>query len=418
MQIRIWDNNLKVRLIGEGLFNMLFWMYFPFITVYFGSTLGNHIAGILMTIPPIFSLVGSLLGGALADRLGRRPVMLLGAAIQAAMFALFAMSPSHWVDYAAFIGLGLGGAIYKPASSAMVADLVPAQHRREIFATFMTANNIGCVLGPALGAIFFFHYRQELLWTCSLVSVLYLIAISIMVHETMPHSVKKTEAVTSMTREFKEQLVGYGVILRDKVFLVYILAGIFALVPIMQLDLYMSVYVINEVPAQALFTWNDLSLKLSSTEIYGWLVGYSGLLFVLFILPVTKWFQHWRERDVFILSSLLAGVGTFAIGLNSNIWFLFLVTTVFTFGEMVRTPVTQSFISRYAPEHARGQYMGADSLQATIAKFLSPMTVFLSNWLPPMEIFSIILVVAFISVGLYIQLFRMYKEQPESVAVD
>ena len=413
MRIRLWDNNLKVRLLGEGLFNMLFWMYFPFITVYFAEALGNDIAGILMTIPPIFSLIGSLLGGALTDRAGRRPVMLLGAAIQTAMFVLFAVSPSHWIDYVAFIGLGFGGALYKPASSAMVADLVPAEYRREIFATFVTVNNIGCVLGPALGAIFFFHYRQELLWTCSLVLALYVIAISIMVRETLPHSAKKPEAETSITRVFKEQLVGYGVILRDKVFLVYILAGIFALVPIMQLDLYLSVYVIHEVPAQALFTWNGNSLMLSSTEIYGWLVGYSGLLFVLFILPVTKWFRHWKERDVFILSSLLAGVGTFAIGLHSNIWFLFFVTTVFTFGEMVRTPVTQSFISRYAPEHARGQYMGADSLQATIGKFLSPLLVSLSGWLPPMGIFSIILVVSFISVGLYIQLFRMYKEQPQ-----
>lgn len=68
MKIRSWNNNLKTRLIGEALFNMLFWMYFPFITVYFGAALGNHIAGILMTVPPIFSLIGSLLGGALADR--------------------------------------------------------------------------------------------------------------------------------------------------------------------------------------------------------------------------------------------------------------------------------------------------------------------------------------------------------------
>ena len=142
MPIRLWNTNLKVRLFGEALFNMLFWMYFPFITVYFGAALGNHIAGILMTVPPIFSIVGSLLGGALADRLGRRPVMLLGASLQTVMFALFALSPSHWTDYAAFIGIGFG-AIYRPASSAMVADLVPVQERRQVFATFTTANNLG-----------------------------------------------------------------------------------------------------------------------------------------------------------------------------------------------------------------------------------------------------------------------------------
>lgn len=77
----------------------------------------------------------------------------------------------------------------------------------------------------------------------------------------------------------------------------------------MQLDLYLSVYVINEVPAQPLFPWNGDTLLLSGTEIYGWLLGFNGLLFVLFILPVTKWFNHWQERNVFILSTLLVRRG-------------------------------------------------------------------------------------------------------------
>ncbi|WP_312112144.1 MDR family MFS transporter [Brevibacillus reuszeri] len=412
MQLRLWDHNLRVRLIGEALFNMLFWMYFPFITVYFGTALGNHMAGMLMTIPPLFSLVGSLLGGALTDRLGRRPVMLLGAFLQMTMFVLFAVSASHWVDYIAFIGLGLGGAIYRPASAAMVADLVLPENRREIFATFTTANNIGAVLGPALGAIFFFHYRQELLWTCALVLLLYLIAIFIMVRETMPVVTNNTQTGASIRDVFKEQWRGYGIIFRDKVFLVYTLAGICALVPIMQLDLYLPVYIIHEVPAQALFTWKDASLMLTSTEIFGWILGFNGLLFVLFILPVTKWLHHWKERDVFILSSLLSGAGTFALGLSTHFWFLFLCTIIFTFGEMMRSPVTQSFISRYAPENARGQYMGADSLQPTIGKFLAPVTVFLSSWVSPLGIFTLILLFALISVVLYSQLFRMYVEKP------
>lgn len=58
--------------------------------------------------------------------------------------------------------------------------------------------------------------------------------------------------------------------------------------------------------------------------------------------------------------------------------------------------------------------MGADSLQATIGRFLAPVTVFLSGWVPPMGIFSIILAVAFLSIALYIQLFRIYVEQPEA----
>ncbi len=406
-----WDHNLKVRLVGEALYNMLFWMYFPFITVYFSEALGGGTAGIMMSLPPVFSMFGSLLGGMLTDRLGRRPVMLLGASLQTVMFACFAVSPSPWMDYAAFIGLGLGGAVYRPASSAMVADLVPADQLRQVFATFMTANNVGAVLGPALGSFFFFHYRQELLWTCTLVLLLYLLAIYFMVKETMPHAAEGPKEPVSFSRTVLEQWRGYGFIFRDKIFLVYLMAGIFALVPIMQLDLYLPVYVIHHVPAQTLLAWNGASLTLSGTDIFGWLVGFNGLLFVLFILPVTRWFAKWRERNVFILSSLLSGFGTFFVGLHTNLWYLFAVTVIFTFGEMVRSPVTQSFISRYAPAHARGQYLGADSLQNTIGKFLAPMTVVLSGWLPPLAIFTVILGFALVSIGLYFHLFRLYGEK-------
>ncbi|WP_438431171.1 MDR family MFS transporter [Gorillibacterium sp. sgz500922] len=435
MPIRSWSANLKVRLLGEALFNMLFWMYFPFITVYFGDAFGNGIAGLLMTVPPLFSLIGSLAGGAMADRLGRRPVMLAGTTLQTLMFALFALSPSPWVDYAAFIGIGLAGAVYRPASTAMVADLVPVQHRRQVFATYTTANNIGAVLGPAIGAVLFFRYRQELLWACSGVMLLYFSAIFLTVRETLPTSAGRNSAsvsadsregtaalpahpvpsgpfafpLSSIVQAFVRQMKGYGVIFRDKVFLVYSLAGIFSLVPILQLDMYLAVYITNHVPAQAIVPWHGAPV-LSGKAIFGWLLGFNGLLFVLFILPVTNWFHGWRERDVFILSSLLSGVGTFLVGVYSNFWYLFVITIVFTFGEMVRSPVSQSFIARYAPEHARGQYMGADNLQYTFGKFLAPLTVFLSGWLPPMAIFSVILGFAAVSIGFYVWLFRIYRE--------
>ncbi|MDU4698529.1 MULTISPECIES: MDR family MFS transporter [Paenibacillus] len=415
MQLRIWDANLKIRLVGEALFNLLFWMYFPFIAVYFGTALGNRTAGLLMALPPLFSMVGNLVGGALADRIGRRPVMLAGALIQALMFVLFAVSSSHLIEYLAYIGIGLGGAAYRPASSAMVADLVPAEHRRQVFATFTTANNLGAVLGPALGAVFFFRYRQELLWTCAGILLLYFIAIYFVIRETKPFAALGEEPAkpVSLPRFFHEQWKGYGVILRDRVFFVYLLAGVFALVPIMQLDLYLAVYLSNEVPAQALFQWGRGALTLSGKEVYGWILGFNGLLFVLFVLPITKWLRHWKERDIFVMSALLSGGGTFAVGLNPQLWYLFAVTILYTLGEMIRMPVTQSFISRYAPEQARGQYMGADNLQYTFGRMLAPITVTLSAWLPPMGVFTVILVFAFVSVGFYLQLYRMAPE-PET----
>jgi MFS family permease len=179
----------------------------------------------------------------------------------------------------------------------------------------------------------------------------------------------------------------------------------------MQLDLYLAIYVTNYVPSQPFLSWGNWSFVLSSKEAFGWILGLNGLMFVLLVLPVAKWFKLWKDRDLFILSSILAGVGMFAVGLTTNIWILFILTVIFTFGEILRSPVMNNFVSEYAPVNARGQYMGASNLQYTLGRFLAPLTVFISAWVPPMGVFSVILVSGFISAVLYFKLFKMYGQR-------
>lgn len=400
MELYRWDLNLKVRLFSEGLFNLLFWMYFPFITVYFARTLGVELAGLLMAVPPLFLLVGSLIGGSLADEIGRRPVMLAGTFSQGFLFLVFALSTNAYVDYITYISIGFMGAIYKPASSAMVADLVPTEHLRNVFATFMASNNIGAVLGPLLGAVLFFEYRQALLLGCALVLFGYGGLLAVLTSETRPVSTEKTVATTFFT-----QGRSYATILIDPLFRLYLIAGVFALIPIMQLDVYLPVYLIEQTPA---------TFNVSNTVLFGWLVAYNGLLFVVFIIPVTRVFRAWDERCVLLLSTFLGGFGTFLVAFSSNIWYLLIVTTMFTFGELIRSPVSQSFVSHYAPIESRGQYLATDTLQNTIGKFLAPVTVFASGFLSPLAVFTLILLSALIGMGLYAKLFDRLNQMKVS----
>ncbi|OZB98418.1 MFS transporter [Paenibacillus sp. XY044] len=402
-----WDLNLQIRLIGDTLFNLLFWMYFPYITLFFSDAFGKTAASMLMAVPPLVSLFGSLFGGYLADRFGRRPAMLLGACMQSCMFAVFALSPSHWLDYAAYIGLGLGGAIYSPGSSAMVADVTPEKDRRMVFATFVTGRNIGAVFGPALGSVFFFQYRHELLWTCTTVTLLYFLTIFFFSRETLPASAKMTRARSKLTAILKEQVVSYGVIFKDKVFALYIAAGILVTIAFMQLDMYLAMYVKEYVPGQALLSFSSWTFNLSSAQVFGLMLGLNGLLFVLCVLPVTKLFEGWSERNILIMSALLFGGGMFLIGLTTHVWLLLVFTFVFTIGELSRSPVTDSFISKYAPEHARGQYMGAANLQFSVGRFIAPVTIMLSSWFPPVVVFGFIFLATILSSLLYVQVFKI-----------
>ena len=48
MRIRDWDPNLRIRLYSEAMMNITFWMFFPFLTIYFADEFGKNKAGLLL----------------------------------------------------------------------------------------------------------------------------------------------------------------------------------------------------------------------------------------------------------------------------------------------------------------------------------------------------------------------------------
>ncbi|UFJ40239.1 MFS transporter [Brevibacillus humidisoli] len=408
-----WDLNLKVRLFGEGIFHIFMWMVFPFMALHFTESFGKDAAGLLLMVPPLLGIVASLIGGQLSDRIGRRPAMIFASAMESAMFVLFALSSSPWVDYLAFIGLSVAGSIYWPASAAMVTDLTTEEERRKVFATFYTTMNIGVVVGPIIGSMFFIHHRTALFVVCAAVSMLLTTLLFVLIKESLPASARKMREQANTP---KEQWRSYAVIFRDKMFALYIMAGILVAIVFMQMDLYMGIYIKEHVPEQTLFTWGDWSFTVAPTEVFGWLIGLNGLMVVLFTLLVTRMFSHWNDRNALVLSSILSGIGMFAMGLTANVWLLFGCMVLFTLGELIRTPVAQTFVSKYAPEESRGQYMGASTLQFSIGRFLAPAAIGLSQWLPPLGVFGVILLCALISALLYVRLFRLLAKFPRKTS--
>ncbi|GIN12398.1 multidrug resistance protein [Shouchella clausii] len=403
------DRNLKVRLVGEGLFNICYWMYFPFIALYFSMTLGSEVAGVFMMLPPFVSMIGNLASGNLADHYGRRPILIVGGATQAVMFVFFACSFSPRVDYAAFIGIALGSALYRAPSLAMVADVVPEEERRDVFALFATTNNIGAVLGPVMGAFLFFQFRPILLWTTASVLLLYLLCMILFVNETKPTSTKEKQV--SIIAGVKHACAGYRHIFGDRVFARFVIAGVFSVMTIMQLDLYLAYYIVTEIPDQGFEFFGLSSMLLTGETILGWMLALNGLLFVMLVFPLANWTKKRKERDMFVFSCLLSGIGMFALGFVSTIWPLLLLTVVFTVGELLRAPISDSFVSRYAPIESRAMYIGASNLQYTVGRMLAPLTILFATWVAPLWIFAFMLVCSLASAALYINLFRIIPQK-------
>src|SRR5207244_3090331 len=126
----------------------------PFLAIYL-TGLGYTAAQAGMAIGGygLGTLAASLLGGYLADRFGRRKTIVLS--MFSGALVMLSLSQAHSLPLIVLLAgvAGLTGELYRPASSALLADLVPAGQRVTAFAAYRMAFNAGWAFGPATAGL-------------------------------------------------------------------------------------------------------------------------------------------------------------------------------------------------------------------------------------------------------------------------
>ncbi|MDN3448727.1 MFS transporter [Planococcus sp. APC 3906] len=420
MKIRDWNRNLKVRLVGEFFMNTSYWMVFPFLAIYFAEEFGKSTAGLLLVLSQVFSVAANLVGGYCADRFGRRTMLVVASIGQGFAFLLFAYANSPWLEspilgFIAFTIAGMGGSLYWPASQAMIADVIPEKYRSDVFAIFYTTLNIAVVVGPLFGAVLFFSYRFELLLIVAVISMILGTVLRLYTNETLPQSVidkwQREESVGVLGAVGK-QVKEYGVIFKDKLFLLFVIAGILGAQTFMQLDLLIPVFLKETIDEQTVAAFMGRELTVTGETSFGVLLSENGLLVALFTVIITRWMTRFREKWVFFMSAILYGVSMLIFPITSWFWMFVLAMAVFTFAELMVVGVQQSFISKLAPEEMRGQYFAAASLRYTIGRMIAPLSIPMTAWFGFGWTFTILALLAFASGVIYYWMFQLFEKQP------
>ncbi|WP_416145400.1 MDR family MFS transporter [Planococcus koreensis] len=420
MKIRDWNRNLKVRLVGEFFMNTSYWMVFPFLAIYFAEEFGKSTAGLLLVVSQVFSVAANLVGGYCADRFGRRTMLVVASIGQGFAFLLFAYANSPWLEspilgFIAFTIAGMGGSLYWPASQAMIADVIPEKYRSDVFAIFYTTLNIAVVVGPLFGAVLFFSYRFELLLIVAVISMILGTVLRLYTNETLPQSVidkwQREESV-GVIGAVGKQVKEYGVIFKDKLFLLFVIAGILGAQTFMQLDLLIPVFLKETIDEQTVAAFMGRELTVTGETSFGVLLSENGLLVALFTVIITRWMTRFREKWVFFMSAILYGVSMLIFPITSWFWMFVLAMAVFTFAELMVVGVQQSFISKLAPEEMRGQYFAAASLRYTIGRMIAPLSIPMTAWFGFGWTFTILALLAFASGVIYYWMFQLFEKQP------
>jgi len=109
--------------------------------------------GLLTGIYALMQFLFAPLWGRWSDRIGRKPLVLIGIAGFAIAQALFGLANSLWIFYGARIIGGIFSSAMFPAATAYVADVTTEDERSRGMAWEGTAVSLGVVFGPAFGGL-------------------------------------------------------------------------------------------------------------------------------------------------------------------------------------------------------------------------------------------------------------------------
>jgi MFS family permease len=279
-----------------------------------------------------------------------------------------------------------------PAQQAMVADLVPSEKRTQAFGILRAVANLAVAIGPAIGGVLAAR-SYLLLFGCDVVTSLVAAAVVLFtVRETRPRP-GEGEVERTVLQTFR----GYWRALQDVVFVVFVLASVLRALVGMQLTSTLPVF-LRDVHGV-------------SERGFGYVLSLNAAMVVLLQFPIARWIGGYRP-----LVMMAAGMALYALGfgmygfVGSYVLFLAAVATL-TLGEMVTAPVSQSLVSRLAPEDMRGRYMAVYGFSWVIPAAVGPTLagVVMDN-ADPRWVWYGVFVVGVVAAGIFVMLQRWAGE--------
>jgi MFS family permease len=330
-------------------------LLFPFFSLYITQkfNVGMTEAGLVLGVFSISSLVGSVIGGALTDRFGRRRLILFGLVFSAISTLTLGLIDSMAVLFPLAVVIGVLSDLSGPAHQAMIADILPENKRQEGFGILRVVGNMSWIIGPTIGGFVASRSFLGLFVIDAVVSCVVAVLFYYLISETKPEP-HEGAAPEGMLQTF----AGYGRALRDVPFVAFILASI----------LMGSVYI---------QMYNSLSVYLRDQHAvqpagYGFLLTSSAVTVILFQFWTTRVI---KKRPPFLMMAL--GVVFYMIGFSLfgfvSAYFMFITAIVIiTIGEMIIMPTSSALAAGFAPVEMRGRYMAVFGLTWVLPSAFAP----------------------------------------------
>lgn len=303
-------------------------------------------AGFVVSLYGAGNVMAAAVGGLVADRLGRRNAIAISMFSSAATLLALSQADEIVLIGGLTILAGLTGEMYRPASAALLADLVPAGQRLPAFALNRLAINLGFAAGPAIAGLLADRSFTYLFVGDALTSIVF----GALALAALPEGVRSR-------RGDERRGEAIRTIARDRAFVFFLVSSILGAFVYFQ--------------ANATFPLHVTQNGLSNAD-YGLLISLNGLAIVLLELPFTSITQRYPAIPTMAVGSILVGLGFALNAWAESLAALAFTVLIWTIGEIVYAPVASAYVADIAPAHLRGRYQGAWGLMWGLAFMLGP----------------------------------------------
>ena len=324
-------------------------MVLPFMTLYLTTKLSFSAveAGRVLSLYGLGAIAGSWLGGVLSDRAGPLRVQIASLTGTGIGFIALSRIEGRLGVSLAMLGLSVVQECFRPAMlTAVTRGSDPAVRTRSL-ALVRLAVNLGMTVGPAVGGILAVHHYGLLFVadaaTCWLAAGVLAVTVG---WSGGPRPLPSAVAVSAVSPW------------RDRPYLAFLAAMVVLGTVFFQIWSTMPLYFRQHY-------------RLAEDSI-GFLLAINTVMIVAFEMVLLRAVERRDHMALAGLGCLLVCTGFALLPLGKSWAFAALAVVVWTVGEMLSVPLTNSVASNRAPAASSGRYMGAYSLAFAVSFVLAP----------------------------------------------
>ncbi|UCG23123.1 MAG: MFS transporter [Chloroflexota bacterium] len=359
---------------------------------------GVEVLGLMTTAFMLAHFIAAPFMGSLADRIGRKPIILLSllAFAVANLGYLLVSSVEAFILVRALQG-ALTAGLY-PSAMAMVGDLFPREERARWVGIVSASYMAGFIFGPAIGGFMYDAFGFAAPFAVSaVIATLGLVMVVVMVPETRTRQVRdrerrqKDEAVEqeSFWASLPRPLTVFGALL----FIDFIIVFSFAFIE----------------PEMVFYAYDDLGW---TTSQFGIVVGVYALVTAVGQLAAGPISDRFARKPVIIAGILLNSAFYIGLVFASEFYMMLIVAVISGAGEALLMPALSAYYLDIAGERHRSRVMGLKESSAALGGVLGPLLIVVgSGVLGPYGVFMVAFLLS-LAAAVVAMVFLRLPQQP------